>query len=137
VAYLGGGGRWCDRPPPLAWSMLEAVRGRPLSCNSWCGGWRLGVWLFEEVYGGKLKKCEKLLKKSRQNFLGREFWRLVCVLKKRSPNILAAPPLSKFLNTPLDAQCFMPFLANVAHRYAFLRKISEVAEWCSTIHKRH
>jgi hypothetical protein len=27
--FRGGGGRWCDRPPPLAWSMQEAVRDRP------------------------------------------------------------------------------------------------------------
>jgi hypothetical protein len=39
------------------------------------GGWRVE------------KKCE-----NRQIFFGREFWRLVCVLKKGSPNIPVRPP---------------------------------------------
>jgi hypothetical protein len=54
------------------------------------------------VVGGVWKKCEKLLKKKkgRQNFFGREFWRLVCVLKKRSPNIPASPPETNFSLRP-------------------------------------
>jgi hypothetical protein len=59
VAYLGGGGA-VVRPPPFGVVYAGGGPGPPpLSCNSWCGG---GVWLvFEEVYGGKSKKCEKLL----------------------------------------------------------------------------
>jgi hypothetical protein len=62
VAYLGGA-VVRPPPPPLAWSMLEAVRGRPppLAVIRGAVG---GVWLvFEEVYGVKSKKGEKLLKK--------------------------------------------------------------------------
>jgi hypothetical protein len=39
--------------------------------GSWCGGeWRV-------------EKCENLLKKRSSNFFAREFWRVVCVLKKK------------------------------------------------------
>jgi hypothetical protein len=44
------------------------------------------------VVGGVWKKCEKLPKKGRQNIFGREFWRLVWVLKKRSPKYSGQPP---------------------------------------------
>jgi hypothetical protein len=70
-----GGGLWgAEAPPPPKRGMGAHARGadRGIEC-SWCGG------------GWRVEKCEKLLKKKkgRQNFLGREFWRLVRVLKGR------------------------------------------------------
>jgi hypothetical protein len=92
--FRGGGGA---TDPPLAWSMLEAVRGRPpLAVIRGAVG---GVWLvFEEVYGVKWKKCEKLLKRRWSKFFGREFWRLVCVLKKGRQIFWPPPPfeISKY-----------------------------------------
>jgi hypothetical protein len=77
------------------------------------------------VVGGVWKKCEKLLKKKkgRQNFFGRKFWRLVCVLKKRSPNIPAsrAPKLispyalgggAKFISSPWAQKWLATALGN-------------------------
>jgi hypothetical protein len=58
-----------------------------------------GVWLvFEEVYGVKWKKCEKLLKKRSSKFFGREFWRLVCVLKKKDREIFWPAPPPKLIS---------------------------------------
>jgi hypothetical protein len=62
--------------------------------------------------GGVWKKCEKLLKKKekrkkkgRQNFFGRKFWRLVCVLKKKVANIPAnRAPETNFSVRPWGAQ---------------------------------
>jgi hypothetical protein len=84
VVYAGGG----PGPPPPPLAVIRGAVG--------------GVWLvFEEVYGVKSKKCEKLLKKNkkgRQNFFGREFWRLVCVLKKGRQIFWPPPPfqISKY-----------------------------------------
>jgi hypothetical protein len=98
--------------------MLEAVRDRPppLAVIRGAVG---GVWLgFEEVYGVKWKKCEKLVKKGRQNFLGREFWRLVCVLKK-GRQIFWPPP---FQISKYATDCFSLFIGRPLYIFIYQQR---------------
>jgi hypothetical protein len=79
-------------PPPLwrglCWRRSGAAPPPPLAVIRGAVG---GVWLvFEEVYGVKWKKCEKLLKK----MVGLR-------PKKKVVKYSGRPTLSKFLNTPL------------------------------------
>jgi hypothetical protein len=63
------------------------------------------------VVGGVWKKCEKLLKKGRQNFFGREFWRLVCVLKKK---------VAKYSGQPAPPKVISPYAlgGRTIHKFA-------------------
>jgi hypothetical protein len=63
---------------------MGARRQGRIQGNRGFGGAVGGVWLvFEEVYGVKWKKCEKLVKKGRQNFWER---------KGGGPRTSPAPP---------------------------------------------
>jgi hypothetical protein len=61
VAYLGGGGRWCDRPPPLwrglCWRRSGAAPPPPLAVIRGAVG---GVWLV--FWGGLRREVEKMWK---------------------------------------------------------------------------
>jgi hypothetical protein len=92
------GGLWgAEAPRNVGWGPTPGV---------YTGEWKVGGG----VVGGVWKKCEKLLKKkkkkSRQNFSDGNFWRLVCVLKKKvakySPELISPYALggAKFISSP-------------------------------------